>query len=184
MWRCVGWLALPAMAPGTATAQAGPVNYHCQAPLAQAGNVQVDQAGPTYRVRGRLRIGELERPTDPSRSDRPGADVKIIGNDSSNVIMLYVLTRPATDGAAQVADIAARAILPHGGGGERPMGTISHGEGGWDELPFDIDVQADRVIVTAGSRREEFAMRIGPSGTIEMSCLGGGFAFQGVDWGN
>lgn len=183
MRRWIGFVALAATMP--AAALAGPVNYFCTSPLSQAGNVQVDQAGPTYRVRGRLRISELERPAHPSQSDRPGADVKVIGNDSSNVIMLYVLTRPAADGAAQVADIAARTIMPQGGGDERPLGTISYREGpGWDELPFDIEVQADRAIVTAGGRREEFATRIGPNATIEMTCLGGHFAFQDVDWGN
>jgi len=181
MWRCVGLAALAAVMPGAALA--GPVSYACTAPITQGGNVQEDQAGPTYRVRGRMRMSELAPVTDPFQSERPSANVKVASNDGHTVIMLYVLPRPAADGAALVADIVARAILPGGGGGERPIGTLSRGEGGWEELVFDIEVQADRAIIIAGGRREEFAMRIGPDATIELACVGGNFLFQGVDWG-
>lgn len=175
---------LAAMMPVPAAAQAGTVSFGCSAPLTQAGNVQVKQPGPTYRVRGRLQISQLEPVTDPFQSERPSADVKVIGDDSRNVIVLYVLPRPAADGAATAADIVVRTVMPHGRGDERPLGMLSRSEGaGWDELTFDIEAGTERIVVTANGRRQEFAMRIGPNATIEMACLGGVFSFYPVDWG-
>jgi hypothetical protein len=173
------------LAPGMAAA--APFAYFCAAPLSHSSQMMQVQPGPTYRVRGRIGPVELERIPDPSlpvpieAHTQRYADVMIMNFETGRSVWLTVTPRyPGTE-PESVADVEVQTGIDDQHGSHQ-LTTLGSRGFLWDELPFDIEVRADRVIVTAGAAREEYAITVGPGATIYLSCIGGSFDFQGVEW--
>lgn len=173
------------LAPGAAAA--APFTFFCVAPLAHSSELMQVQPGPAYRVRGRIGPVQLERIPDPSlpvpieAHTQRYAGVMIINFETGKSVWLTVTPRYPGDESEAIADVQVQT----GADDEhsiRQLTTLGSRGFIWDDLPFDIEVRPDRVIVEAGGRREEFAVAIGPGATIYLSCLGGSFDFESVAW--
>jgi hypothetical protein len=173
-------------------AQAAPFDFDCVSTLVHSGQLRQVQLGPSYRVRGRIGPVELEDVPDPALpvlmvgndipNHRRTAMVTIMSAMDHSSVTLAVLPIWPGNEADSIAEVAVQFVID-GVATERTMTTIRRRGYMWGDVPFEIDVRPDRVIVEADGRREEFTLTLGPGAMTELICAGGSFAFEDIDWG-
>ncbi len=193
--RKVLWSLCPLFALLPAAATAAPLKFFCAAPLSSWSQLDQVLPGPTHRISGVLRPGQMEEIQDPSLpliikngnvpSTSRYADVTLTAADHGPYLALRITPRYERDAAGQsIADVYVQFRRDEDAADEgRPLGTIVTRGYLWERLPFSIDARGDRVIVEAGGQRTELPIRIGAGAEVELSCIGGAFNFENMEWG-
>lgn len=189
MRATIGFVGAAVTLATPAQTAAAPFDFFCSAPLNHYSQLRQIHAGPDYRVRGRLGPVRLERIPDPSQpipiafgSISRTADVTIMNEQTNDMLVLVLAPRyQAASEATPVADVYVQTLID---GEDRSTDLTTLGGRGllWEDLPFEIVVRETAVTVTAGGRQRTIEFRAGRNAALELSCLGGSFHFDDVDW--
>jgi len=178
-----------ALVPATTAA---PLDFRCTAPLGDYGQMRQILAGPGYRVSGELhpvRLEEIPDPALPVRiegghipSHARSADVTIDSEaEPGRYVALRITPRYGLEGGQRVADVYVQ-FRSDEEDQRRALGTIRTRGFLWEDLPFVIEAQADRVTIRAGVWRAEVPVALGPGAALDLACIGGSFTFSDLVW--
>jgi hypothetical protein len=167
-------------------AKAAPLSFNCSAPVWHPSHLwQFRPAGAPFRVRGRILATRLDPlPADTRRREGEaimtytlvrGAEVTLVDDDGSNVTFSV-----SADPAGRTLAVGVTTTS-----GDRHDGTVierlegSLGGRAW--IPFELSVEAARVVLRAGTREIPLDIALRPATQIMVSCTGGEFWFRDLE---
>jgi hypothetical protein len=145
------------------------LTYDCDSPSARVAEIGRVLPGPSYRIGGRVRAGEL-------RGDerwRPVAMVKVESADESRQIMLEITAREGEGGPLELALRSVDGLKTE----RRLLGEAGIGEA----LAFDLTVADGRARARIGAYSGEVPAPIDAGATVAVGCTTGAFRFEALD---
>jgi hypothetical protein len=153
------WAASP-------TAAAAALSYDCDTASGSFSELKQSQAGPSYRVSGRITARQL-------RVDKrwlPAGNVAIASADQKVFVMLKLSGLKRPKGPLEV-------ILVNVDGGRKTQQVL--GQIGLNEtLSFTLSVQGSTARAEIGRMGGDTVAAIGPGGSVGITCSTGDFMFD------
>jgi hypothetical protein len=145
------------------------LTFDCDSPSARVAEIRRVLPGPSYRIVGRVRAGEL-------RGDArwlPVAMVKVESADESGQVMLEITAREGESGPLELALRSVDGLKTE----RRLLGQAGMGE----TLAFDLIVAGGRARARIAGLSGEAPAPVDVGATVSVGCTTGAFRFEALD---
>jgi hypothetical protein len=147
------------------SAQAAPFSYDCDTGAGRFSELKQVQAGPDYRISGRISANELAM----HKRWAPGANLTIESADKKNRVSLRILAPMQKAPLDVVLEISR-----DGQKEEKALGQVGLSQ----ELAFVLTVTGGQAHAEIGSMRGEGPIAIGSGASVSTVCSTGNFHFE------
>ena len=172
----------------SSAAVAAPLDFGCSAPIGRKTEILYDRpGGAPFQIRGRISAVRLDRlPPNPHQehgdtvtTPRRGAEVAVFDHDQGTSVKFLV------EAGRQDETMDIRFVMSRNEQSEILLAeTLAWRPHTGVSIPFDLSIEAARVVLRTGTREITAEIASGSDSQISIGCTGAEVDFQRLELGN